>query len=236
MSALTIRTGHGGLMALSLTASADALDAYFYTFTKAQMVARAASSDLTSSAYFSAMVNSLGTLGWKVSTAPVIRLAQGQPGISPLQACMTAAAGATQAAVPLAGLGDGQLQDGISAFEEALDNAPPEVADQLDEWWSQGSIAADDHMFTVGPIIQLGKAPVIPTVHLQLSVRAASWRSMLSPETQFSCAITPVLLKLKWPAYDAIRDALRTELARILADTVRSANLDLETARLEPAS
>lgn len=234
-SALKIRTAPGGLMALALTASADTLDAYFYTFTKAQMVARATDPDPTSSAYFDAMVKSLGTLGWTVTAAPEIRGYQDNAAVSPLQACVSAVGDVMRQAIPLPEAGEAQLRSSVSAFEEALDDAPAEVTDQLDEWWSQSAIAANNHMFTVGPIIQLGKAPIIPTAHLQLSVRAASWRSMLSPGTQFSCAITPVLLKLKWPAYNAIRDALHEELANTLADNVRCATLDLETVRLESA-
>lgn len=231
MPVLGIHTAPGGLMALALTATAETLDAYFYTFTKAQMVARAANPDPTSPAYFKAMVYSLGTLGWKVSAVPEIRLSEGQAGTSPLQTCMSAVADAALATVP--GTRQGQIHDGAAAFEAALGDAPPEVTEQLDEWWAQGAIAADAHMFTVGPIIQLGASPIIPTANLQLSVRGASWRSMLSPGTPFSCAIKPVLLKLKWPAYNAIRDALHEELASSLADNVRSANLDLEAAQLE---
>ena len=230
MSALNIHTGPGGLMAVEAAASANSLDAYFYTFTKAQRAARAADPDPTSAAYFRVFVQSLGTLGWTAVPGPSVKHLPGPVDLTPLQACANAVIAAARRAAPALPVPQEPVTQITEMLSAALGNASQIVSDQLDAWWS-GAVSVENRTFAIGPIYEIFQTPIIPAVRLDIALGATSWRSLIEPASTFGFSVTPVLLALQWAPYNRLKQALHDELAETLADHVRTATVDLGPPR-----
>ena len=229
MNGVVLTTGPAGLMALTAAVSQPVLEAYFYSFTKAQAVARAADPDPSSPGYFAAMTAALSGLGWAVSAADPCRIApDGAPQV-PVAACATAFVQALAAGLPGVPVDLDRIDGWISAACAALAAPPPAVAAQLDAWWSGTDVVLDARVMTVGPILQVLSTPVIPAARVSVALSGADWRSLITPSASFALTAQPVLMALNWAAYRRIEAALVAELEDGMKAAIRTTQLDLDT-------
>lgn len=229
MNAVNLTTSPGGLMALSHSASPRVLDAYFYSFTRAQKVARAADPDPASSGYFASMTRELSALGWTVRHARTETGGGGTTPQVPIAVCAEALVQCLADAVPDSDTAVATIDQWIEAACAMLANPPPAVAGQLDAWWSGMDLAVSGRFMTVGPIMEVMSTPVIPAAQLSFQFTGSDWRSLITPTTTFRLRAQPVLLTLDWRAYGRIENELVAELQQELRDKIRSDQLDLTT-------
>ena len=221
-----IASGPSGLMTGGEGVSDASLDAYFYSFTKAQMDARAVNTDPTTDAYFEAMTDSLSEIGWTLFKAkPVSQNVKDTPQI-PLIVCVMALLDMAQDGVgsvlPIDRTG---LQSKANDLCAALRNPPAPVAQQLDDWWQGAEISADYRVMSIGPILEILGVPNLMAMHLSLHFAANSWRSFVSPSTDFSISARPALMSLNWLKYKLQEASLKASLAQELSGKIKTADL-----------
>ena len=228
MNGVALTTGPGGLMALTGAVSQPVLDAYFYSFTRAQAVARAAEPDPSDPRYFAAMTGALSGLGWTVSAADPCRIdADGTPQV-PVAACATAFVQVLTSGFPGLPVDLARIDGWIAAACTALADPPPAVAAQLDAWWSGTEVTLDARVMTVGPILEVLSTPIIPAALVSVALTGADWRSLITPSTSFGLRAQPVLMALNWAAYGRIQATLVAELEDELKAAIRTTQLDLD--------
>jgi hypothetical protein len=228
MNGVVLTTGPGGLMALTAAVSQPVLEAYFYSFTKAQAVARTADPDPSSPGYFAAMTAALSGLGWTVSAADTCRIApDGAPQV-PVAACAMAFVQALTAGIPGMPVDLARIDGWVAAACTALSDPPPAVAAQLDAWWSGTEMALHARVMTVGPILEVLSTPIIPAALVSVALSGADWRSLITPSSSFELTAQPVLMALNWAAYRRIEAALVAELEDGLKAAIRTTQLDLD--------
>lgn len=232
-SVVQIATGRSGLMTGGTSVSDASLDAYFYSFTKAQMEARKVNSDPTTGAYFNAMTQSLHDLGWSLFQAKaVIQNTTGTPRI-PLIVCAMALLDMIEE-----GLGSVLTEDraGLEANANklcvALRNPPLAISQQLDDWWRNSVVSADLRVMSIGPIFTLLGVPNLTAMHLALKFSASSWRSFVLPATDFKISAQPALMSLNWHTYKSKEAALKAELEQVLTAQVQKTELSLDQAKV----
>ncbi len=221
-------------MTLSTKASEQQIEAYFYTFTKAQSEARKVDADPTSQAYFDAMTRALGDLGWTVSRAAPYRHAPGNRPIAPLTALVDAFLQILVSALPLA-IDVKAVNGWLEAAERALADPPLEVERQLDAWWT-GTQAGRARVMTVGPLADILGVPWLGVLHCRLRLEGKSWRALIEPSANFGLSAAPVVMSLNWIAYGLIEDDLKAALAADLKAQIAKARLDLGEDCLEAVS
>lgn len=229
MNGVALSTGPGGLMALAGSVSQPVLDAYFYSFTKAQAAARAAEADPSSPAYFAAMTAALPALGWWVSAADPCRIAGDGTPQAPVAACAKAFVHVLSAGVPALQIDPAQVDGWIEAACTALADPPQAVVDQLDAWWTGTDVALAARLMTVGPILQILSTPIIPAALVSVELSGSDWRSLITPSGSFCLRAQPVLMMLDWDAYSRIETALVAELEGELKAAILTTRLDLDT-------
>lgn len=234
MATIDVHTARNGLVAFPNSASLDVIDAYFYTFTKAQMVARAVNPDPTTAAYFEAMVAALRPLGWTTVMAAAIEVPAGRSGQVPLVAMASALASAiNQGGVPIA---PATITDAAESFLPKLLSAPVDVTKSLNAWWSGVQISASTQVMAVGSIFEPLGVPLVPLGWFEFNVSGDSWRDLLLPSDDFSFVLKPVLLTLNMQAYKRIAADLAAQLSDELHGHITSTTIDLSAMTLEAST
>ncbi len=234
MATIDVHTASDGLIAFPNSASPEALEAYFYTFSKAQMVARGVNPDPTTPAYFDAMIAALGPLGWGTVTASAIKSPAGQVNQIPLVALASALASViSSGGIPIAPT---TITDAAEALAPKLLTASADVTASLDAWWSGTPISASSQIMAVGAIFQPLGVPVVSLGWVEFSISGNSWRDLLSPCDNFSFVLKPVLLTLNFEAYNRIARELAAQLSAQLRGHIDSTKIDLSAMTLEAAA
>jgi hypothetical protein len=231
MVTIDVHTARDGLVAFPNSASPDVTKAYFYTFTKAQMVARAVNPDPSTPAYFDTMVAALRPLGWTAVKAGAINVPTGQLGQIPLVAMASALARViNDGGIPIAPV---TITDAAISLVPKLLSAPADITASLDAWWSGTSISASVQIMAVGTIFEPLGVPVVPLGWFECSMSGSSWRDLLRPCDDFSFVLKPVLLTLNLRAYDRISADLAAQLSAQLHGHISSTTIDLSAMTLE---
>lgn len=234
MDTIDVHTSGDGLIAFPRSASEQAITAYFYTFTKAQAVARGVNPDPTTPAYFDAMIAALAPLGWySVETAP-ITTPRGLAHPIPLVALAGALADVIiSGGIPIART---TITAPAEALAQELLTASADVTASLDAWWSGMPTSAASKIMAVGPIFQPLGVPVVPLGWVEFSISGMSWRDLVSPSDNFSFVLKPVLMTLNLQAYDKVAAQLTAELSAELRGHITSTTIDLSAMTLEAAA
>lgn len=227
--AFHIATAPSGLITGARSVSPTSLDAYFYSFTQAQIDARAVNSDPSSDAYFSAMIASLKKLGWNVAQAKMISHSVTDKAQIPLVACILAILDMVDDGIGnLFHIDRKHFETTANQICSCLQNPPPELASQLDAWWDGAAITADVRILNIGPLLEVFGILHLMAAHFALSVSVSSWRSFISPNTNFSFSARPALMSLNWLIYNPQEAALKARLEQELADKIQTTELDLD--------
>ena len=228
MPRLDITTGPTGLMLVSSSVSQSTLDAYFYTFTKAQAEARKIDSDPSSQTYFNAMIKSLSTIGWIESCVmPCCNYTSSSPPLSPLSTCANACIQFVNESQSIIHIDTAQIEGWINIACSALHNLQPEEQSQLDFWWRGTDVLIQERVMTVGTLIEIFGETFVPINYFLLDIHSDSWRSLITPSEDFRLNASSVLLTLDRIAYEQIEAKLRTELAIEIANHIKTTTLDL---------
>jgi len=212
----------------------DVIDAFAYTLTKAQQVARLAGKDPTSEAYFDAMVEELrrlgwGSLPWQTATAQPFSHAPGGASVSPLALVMQAIAAFLAQALPSLATEFPDTQ-WLSRVAENLQQVPPNVEAALDQWWNGTRIDAFGQTMTISSLVTLFGTPFLAGGYFVFAFSAASWRSLLQPTSAIALTSYPMLLQLDLSVWHSEAAALKTELKDDVRKTIYHTPLDLGVA------
>lgn len=231
MAKLNLTTSPSGLLALSTNATQSTLDAYFYTFTKAQANARNVNRDPSSQQYFNAMVESLSTLGWTILfEATSSNSSSGSTPTTPLASCAYAFVNFLNNNTSTALVDTVNLDIWLKSIYTVLQNLSPEQQEQLDIWWNGIEISGETRYMTVCQVIEILGQPLVPVVYYALTNSGDSWRSLIAPSTNFHFVASPILLSLNWIAYNQLKTALKSELEAELTNHINTTALEIEKA------
>lgn len=218
----------GHLMAIELTTVRHvALDAFFYTMTKAQLDALKINSDPTTQAYFDAFVASLKSLGWQQYPASTYSNYSKEQPQSPFQAALGAFVHFANEAMPFLNLSEDSFESYIPEISKALQTAPKETIDMLDDWWQASKVSAAARVFMMGPVFELMMAPATILGHFKLDMQASSWRDLLDPNAATKLEISPIPMVLNLSVYKKISGKLKRELKDDLLKRIKTAPLDM---------
>jgi hypothetical protein len=231
MAELNLTTSPSGLLALSTNPTQSTLDAYFYTFTKAQANARNANRDPSSQQYFKAMVESLSALGWTILfEATSSNSSSGSTPTTPLASCAYAFVNFLKNNTSTALVDTVNLDIWLKSIYTVLQNLSPEQQDQLDIWWNGIEISGETRYMTVCQVIEILGQPLVPLVYYALINSGDSWRSLIAPSTNFHFVASPILLRLNWSAYNQLKTTLKSELEAELINHINTTTLEFENA------
>ncbi len=226
-----ITSASSGLITGGTTVSAQALDAYFYSFTQAQTDARTASSDPSTDAYYNAMISSLEELGWSVAQTKFVSQSISDRVHIPLVVCMLALLDAVNEGLGhLLQINQKHVESTANQLCKSLQNPPSHIIKQLDQWWDGATMTADARILNIGPLFDIFGVVHLIATHFALSLSVSSWRSFVSPSTNFSFSARPALMSLNWLVYRPQEAELKDRLQDELAENIQSTQLDLETS------
>lgn len=235
MPPIQLSLAPGGIAVGYRTVSQDAIDAYLYTQTKAQMTARAVNPDPTSEPYYQAMVTAMAQLGWIEARAnPFVHAAGGAPK-TPLAVITEALIGFITEAIPSVSFNSAQIDGYLQDFYQALETAPAEVTANLDSLWSNTAVSVDTRVMTFGPLFEVLSAPTVATALISLKISGDSWRCLIEPSSDFELRAAPVAMALNMATYRGFEAGLKAELAADLTNRINTVDLDLGGCRLEAA-
>jgi len=232
MADLTLSLAPSGLLMLDAGAPDHTIEAYFYTFTKAQMVARDADPDPTTNIYYTAMTAELEKLGWtEIKAKPYAHRAGGDP-VTPIEVFADAMFDFAQQALPFVPIDKVAIQRGISPMIAALKGASGQVRVDLDRWWNDTAFTVDLRIMTIGPLVEVLGMPWVSSGFFHLQIDATSWEALITPSNTFVLTVSPMVMTLDLATYAGYEAALKAELEVILKDHIRSTDLDLDTCTL----
>lgn len=219
-----------GLITGGTDVSPRALDAYFYSFTKAQQDARQVNSDPSTDAYFDAMNASLTTLGWNVVRTKLVgKSVSGTPQI-PLVTCALAILDLVEEGIGhLVTINRADFETTATHLCTALQNPPQDLATQLDDWWGGAAVTATLRVLDIGPLFELFGIVHLAAAHFAIDISVTSWRNFVLPCSNFSFSARPVLMSLNWQTYRQQEAALKAELSADLSSQIKQTNLVLGT-------
>ena len=226
-SDLGMATGPGGLLTAARSLTAEQLDAYFYSFTQAQMDARGVNPDATTGAYYGAMLSSLKQIGWVVYEADAVQKQGDGAPQTPLSVCLEALVDMIQDALggflPVNHSITSSIADGAA---RELQNPALATARQLDTWWDGTVTAVDLQVMTVGTMIEFMDVLYILAGHFSMHLSADSWRSLVEPTTGFRISAKPAILRLDQSAYSRREYWLKQKLKKQLSGKIEQTTLD----------
>jgi hypothetical protein len=232
IASLSVATAPNGLMSVSPSVSANSLDAYFYTFTQAQVDARAANPDPTTDAYYTAMIGSLKAHGWTVFEVEAVEHKITSDPQVPLIVCVLALLDMVENGFGhVFTIDRSTILAAANAACNTLKDPPDEIARQLDEWWGSTHVEVGLRVLSVGPILELFGIPYLGAAHFAMRITADSWRDLVSPETDFSFSARPALMMLNWSECRQHEVSLKAKLAAELAGKIKQTQLDLDPAK-----
>lgn len=197
----------------------DLIDAWSYTTTFAQAVARTKSKDPTTDVYFDAMTNELAQIGWNITDAGKLDYSQTANKISP--------AGIVKSILHPYMSAEKQKQlDGIL---DAIQQPDVKITGFLDFWWKKASTNASKTNMAMGPLTEVSNSANIQLIYYGFDFSATSWRSLFVESSSAKLGVNAYNLEmnLNLALYNGVKDDLIKKLTGKVDDHINNATLDL---------
>lgn len=216
-----------GSMLVELEPGSDtAREAYFYSFSQAQADARQVSSDPTSAQYFEAMQTGLKGLGWNIlALRPFSGTSADHD--TPLALGLRALMHFVTQAFPFLPVTYAQISQRLSAIYHALETAPENLQNMLDQWWDNSLVSGSTRMLVMGPLFDILHATATIATHFSLSFQGDSWRSLIRPTSRATVHAAPLAMVLDLHAYRKVEAQLQARFKASVIDHIATATLDL---------
>ena len=230
MQPLVISTVPGGLLTIGQHAAQSTVEAFFYTMSEAQMIARDANPDPSTAIYFDSMTRELERLGWNEIKAAQFVHQPGGAAKTPLQVFAEAIVGFAHQCLPFVPFDPSAIQQGLSAVYSALRSAPLAARQVLDGWWAETetSVSVSGRFMTIGPLLDILGTPWALAAHTNISFSGRSWEALIIPSASFSLTVSPMVMFLNMIKYGQIEEELKRKLEETLRDGIRTVKLDLD--------
>jgi len=199
--------------------SQELVDAYSYTNTFANAVARRADRNPNSFVYFSTKRDELSRIGWNITEAGQVTYEQKQRRISPADIVR-------QIIHPyLTGDQENQLNGILNVIQQPESG----IHDFLTFWWNKSTVNAGTTQVVMGPLTSYLGMPSISLLFYSFAFQAESWRSLFVEldEASLNTQVYHLKMDLNMGLYNHVKDALIERVAPNVNNHVDTVPLDL---------
>jgi len=196
------------------------VDAYKYTQTFAQAVARKINPDPATDEYFKAMTEELVKLAWNVTGAGKLDYGLQQNRIRPADIVKSILNPYLSA--------DQQRQ--LAGIVHAIQQPDTSMTGFLDFWWKKAATHADKANMAFGPLTQRENSANITMIHYGFNFDATSWRSLFVESSSASLQVVArnLEMNLNLAMYNSqVKDSIIAKLAGKEAAHIANTVLDL---------
>jgi hypothetical protein len=197
----------------------EQIEAFQYTTTFAQAVARKKSTDITSEPYFNALTHEYQVLGWNVIDATNAKVDLHASKISPAEVV-------SRVISPyLTGEQNAQLNGILAAIKQPSVG----VTNFLTFWWNKARVHAGQTSLAMGPLFTMLGGPAITLVSYSFNFTANSWRALFVQRDTAALNVRAKYLKLNlnMALYRTIEEDIKKRLAGHEKEHIENVELDI---------
>jgi hypothetical protein len=199
--------------------SQELIDAYQYTTTFSQAVARKVNPDPSTSAYFYAMRDEYSRIGWNILEADQITYNQQGRKISPGDIVK-------QIIHPYLESNQAAQLDGIL---NAIQQPDAGIHDFMSFFWNKSHVGSSKTAMAFGPFISYLGMPSVTILYYSFNYNADSWRSMFieQDEASLDTQVYHLKMDLNMSLYNSVKDAIISKIKGHEEDHIRNADIDI---------
>jgi hypothetical protein len=195
------------------------IDAWSYTTTFAQAIARTVNNDPSTEAYFDAMTSELAKLGWNITDSGNEAFTQTANQIAPASIVTSI----------LDSYLDPDEKAALSGILNVFQQPTSGINDFLTFWWNKGSTGGSKSNMAMGPLKVVNNAVDVTLIYYSFNFSAESWRALFVARDSADLDVTAYHLRmnLDMALYNQISGGLIQKLAGQTANHIATAKLDL---------